>query len=408
MIVKAAVANAADLPPRIETLELDEPQADEVLVRLVASGVGLDDRDAIATGAPIAYPFVPGREGAGIVERVGAAVDDLAPGDAVVLGPAFCRHCPACLGGHPGACREGATLNIEGRRRDGTAPFARDGRPINGFFHGQSSFATHVLCHVSCAARVASDAPLEILACVGGEARLAVDAVLHGLGLEPGDTIVITGADAAGLFATIAARQGGARAIIVADPDDARRALATELGATLTVHADDDLAAVTRSLIGDGARLALDTTGHDPAIAACLESIGPGGLLGRLRPSPWGGGDLSVDAQSMGSKRVLDLSRGAGAPHATIRTLVGWHAEGRLPLEKLVAYFPFEHINDAVAALTTRAVVKPILRFSIGPFADLDRAIMEGAAIEAPADTPAEDAPAEDRPVPVEAPVVAT
>ena len=362
MIVQAAVARQAGRPLVLETLELDEPRADEVLVRLVASGISRADLAALADGMTLPFPFVAGGEGAGLVERVGDAVAGLEPGDAVILTFASCGSCPACATGKPNACAAWADLNVSGRRRDGSTPFVGDGG-INGFFHGQSSFATHVLCHHSSAIKVAKGAPLELMACLGGSLQKTAAALVHGFALKPDDAIVITGASAEGLFATMVAAALGVKTIVLADPSEARRTLATDLGATLVVHTDEDLASVVKSLTGVGAGYALDTTGHAAAIEACRASLTPDGTFGL------------ADVEEMD-------------PAAIVAILEEWQADGRLPIERLVSYFPFEHINDALAALTNETVVKPVVRFSIGSFGDLDRAGREGSEIEPPVDEP--------------------
>ena len=358
MITKAAVARHAGAPVAIETLTLDEPREGEVLVRLVASGVAHADLDAIGS-ARSPFPFVPGGEGAGIVERAGPGVTTLAPGDAVVL------------------------LRGTWPRADGSQPFSQDdgdpgGSSVAGF--AQSSFAGHCLSRADALAPVAVDAPLELLAGLGGEVRAAVGAVLDHVGGGGTDALVVVGAGAAGLAAVMAARARDAATIIVCDPDADRRALATELGASLTVHADEDLAAAVRSLVGGGAAFALDTTGHPNAVAACRAAVAPGGACGSVRRLEAGSG-------------VLDFSD-APDPARAVTIMAGWYAENRFPLEKLISFFPFEHVNDALAALAGNAVVKPVIRFSLGPFADLDRAGAEGAAVEEPDNSEPEATPA--------------
>ena len=386
MKVKAAVVRAHGEPLVIEGLDLDEPRAGEILVRLVASGITQADGAALAGRLPMPLPFVPGNAGAGIVERVGETVTGLQTGDAVLLKAAACE---------PGA------LDRVGRRTDGSAPFSGDDGLVNGFFFGQSSFATHLLCSASNAIKLPVGAPLEVLAGLSGEMVLGAGAVANVLALKTGDTIVITGADAAGLAATLMAKARGASLIIVADPREARRDLATALGATVAVHTDGDLAAVVKSLTGDGVRFALDTIGHAAARQACLDSLAPGGTRvivdpssGRILPQ----GDHSADDAALARSPLEHI-----AMDELVTELVALHGSGQLPIEKLVDFFPFELVNDALEALNTARVVKPVIRFSLGSFGDLDRALTEGAAREAPENLPSDGsvpdiAPARDEP----------
>ena len=352
MRVKAAIVRAHGAPLAIADLDLDEPRSGEILVRVIASGVAMRDRLSIDGELAMPLPFVPGCEGAGIVERVGEGVAKPAAGESVLV-----------MAMHDSQA---------GVRHDGTAPFHDGDEAVHGFFFGQSSFATHLLCPAELAVPMADGAPLELLAALGQEILLGAGLVLQKLAVAAGETVVITGADAVGLGACMAAAALGAGSVIVADPRESRRALALEVGATVAVPADEGLGSVVKSLDADGARHALETSGAPAALAGCKASLASDGRC------------VVVDAQGLASLDVATL----------VPRLAALHVEGLLPLEKLVAYFPFEHVNDALAAHAAGDVVKPVLRFSLGSFGGLDRALQEGAAQEEPANEPAE-APAD-------------
>lgn len=411
MKVKAAVARAHDAPLAIEGLDLDEPRHDEILVRLVACGVAGADRDALAGVLPMPLPFVPGTEGAGIVERTGTEVTHVATGDAVIISAAACGHCASCAAGNPRACDDFAAYNLAGRRLDGSAPFVieerqdqrevKDEIAVNGFFFGQSSFATHVLCRAASAIKLPVGAPLEILAALGGDLLAGAGLVSHGFRLRRGDSLVVTGADALGLAATMIAKARGAATIIVADPDESRRALATELGATVAVHTDDDLSAVVLSMTAGGARFALDTTGHAAARKACLDSLADGGICALVNPPS--GSSMDFEDQVAEGETLILSAEGHADPHVLVPELVALQAAGKLPIDRLISFFPFERVNDALDALTGGRVVKPVLRFPLGSFGDLDRAKSEGATSEVPETAPPEDdSGLQDEPVPSE------
>lgn len=364
MRVKAAVARAHGAPLAIADLDLDEPRAGEILVRVIACGVALCDREAIDGTLAMPLPFVPGCEGAGIVERVGEGVSVPAAGDAVLI---------------VGAPVPGGRA-LAGVRPDGTAPFneetAAGAGAVNGFFFGQSAFASHMLCPAELAVPVADGAPLELLAGLGREVLLGAGLVLRDGAGAAGATIVITGADAVGLGACMAAPAAGFGMIVVADPRESRRELALKVGATIAVPADEGLGAVVKSLDADGARYALETSGAPAARAGCEASLAAGGKC------------VVVTPESLGRVDVGSI----------LPRLVALHAGERFPLEELVAYFPFEHVDDALAAHAADEVVKPILRFSLGAFGALDRALQEGAATDEPSgepDTAPADAPVE-------------
>ena len=124
----AAVVRAAGAPFTLETIELDEPRADEVLVRMVATGLCHTDLSARAGSLPFPLPGVLGHEGAGVVQSVGAAVRRVAPGDHVLASFSSCGRCPACAAGHPASCRSFHALNLfGGTRPDGSHTLYQDG-----------------------------------------------------------------------------------------------------------------------------------------------------------------------------------------------------------------------------------------------------------------------------------------
>lgn len=358
MRVEAAVIRAHGAPLVVAELELDEPGPGEILVRLIATGVAACDVTA-AGGSALPLPFVPGCEGAGIVERVGDGVISPVAGQAVVVAPRRGRE--QALGIAAGLA----------------ARFSNDDGPVYGGFGGQSSFATHMLCAAELAVPVADAAPLELIAGLGREVALGAGLVLQALANTAATTVVVTGADAVGLGACMVAAAVGCERIILADPRAARRELALTVGATIAVPADEGLAAVVRSLDAEGAGFAFETSGAPLALRCCADSLAPGGRC------------LEADDTA---RADLDFA-------AVLPRLAAMVETGTLPLEKLVAFFPFEQVNEALAALENGAVAKPVLRFPLGPFGQLDRALQVGAAVDVPepAPDPAE-APAREEP----------
>ena len=126
-----------------QTLNLAEPNAGEVLVRLVATGVCHTDATVLDKTIPVPYPVVLGHEGAGIVEKVGENVSTVKPGDHVVLGFAYCNTCDNCLEGNAGGCGNMISLNLGGKGKFGVKPLTTEENKDVSLFFGQSSFATY-------------------------------------------------------------------------------------------------------------------------------------------------------------------------------------------------------------------------------------------------------------------------
>ena len=164
MRITAAVVPVRSAPFEIETLDVAAPLADEVLVRVVASGMchtDLHARDGYFSNLP--YPVVCGHEGAGIVEQVGAAVTDLSPGDSVVISFPWCGECGPCRATRISYCERARPLKSSSRRADGSIPMSRNGEPVYSCFFQQSSFANFALTPAKDVVKIRRDAPIEML-----------------------------------------------------------------------------------------------------------------------------------------------------------------------------------------------------------------------------------------------------
>ncbi len=227
MDVTAAVVRSVGAPFTVERLTLDDPQPDEVLVRVVAVGVCHTDVAVQHGHIPVPLPAVLGHEGAGIVEAVGAAVTGVRPGAHVIMSQAFCGHCRRCTGGEPAYCESAATLSLGGRRADGTSPLHdRDGGTMSGNFVGQSSFATMAIAKAHNVFEIDPDLPLGVLAPIGCGVMTGAGAIFNDARPDPNATVVVMGCGTVGLAAIMAARVCGAEQIIGVDLQPTRLALA--------------------------------------------------------------------------------------------------------------------------------------------------------------------------------------
>ena len=139
MKIQAAIAWEAGAPLSIEEVELDEPRADEILVRVEAVGVCHTDDKARHAKLPVVFPVILGHEGSGTVERAGADVTKVRPGDRVLFTPDYCGHCPTCLAGQTPYCDNVIAVTFTGTRPDGSPRAHRGGTPVRASFFGQPS-----------------------------------------------------------------------------------------------------------------------------------------------------------------------------------------------------------------------------------------------------------------------------
>src|SRR5579862_426612 len=292
MRMRGAVLETKSGSLAFEDLDIDEPRPDEILVKIVASGICQTDAHARDQHMPVPLPTVLGHEGAGIVDRVGSAVTSLSVGDHVVLSYQSCGHCRPCLRGHPQYCLRAFDANFGGARLDGTNGLHRAASPdgkVHGHFFGQSSFATYSLVTERNAVRIPKDVPLELMAPLGCGLQTGAGAVLNSLQVAVGSSIAIFGTGAVGLASVMAARLAGATNIIAVDVNTQRLGLACELGATHTINArEQNVASRLAELVHGGVDYILEITGRPEMLAMAVDSVTHMGVVGLIGGAPAG------------------------------------------------------------------------------------------------------------------------
>ena len=362
----AAVARTPKGAFTIETVDVEAPRADEVLVRI--AGVGLCHTDLIFRDqfAPYPLPAVLGHEGAGVIEAVGPGVEGLAVGDRVVLGFSSCGHCARCDEGLPSYCREFPPLNYAGvRLEDGSKAFANGDEAISSHFFGQSSFAGHAIVRARNVVKVEDDdAPLEILGPLGCGFQTGAGGVMRSMACPAGSSIAIVGGGPVGLAAVMGAKIQGCAVIALIEPVAARRSLALELGATHVIDpAERGVSAALRAIVPDGVEFAFDTSGRVDAIEAALAALAPRGMLGLVGVPPRAEDALTINIAGMITygQRVVGIMEGDSDPQSFIPELIAAHRAGRFPFDKLVTTYPLAEINAAIAAQARGDCVKVVL-----------------------------------------------
>ncbi len=362
----AAVVDAPESGFQLRTATIGEPRADEVLVRVEAVGICHTDVSVAEGKFGTPFPIVVGHEGTGRVEAVGAAVEHVAVGDRVSLSFDFCGHCRNCLDGRPTYCYENWPRNFGGGRLDGSTSVELDGAPVHSHFNGQSSFAELSVCPGNSATRIESDIPAALLAPMGCGVQTGAGAVLNVLRPEARDAIAIFGLGAVGLSAVMGAAIRGCETIVAVDPNPGRRALAAELGATLTLDpaAVDPVEAV-RALAPDGIQFSLEMSGVPAVLQQAISVLAPGATCGLVGAPPVGTRfPLDVHEILSFGRRLQGIVLGDAVPQRFLPELVSYWERGRLPIEKLVETFPFARIDEAIESARSGRVVKPVLELA--------------------------------------------
>lgn len=363
--ITAAVCRQAHADLALEVLTLDDPRPDEVLVRIVGSGICHTDLAVRDQQLPTPLPVVLGHEGAGVVEAVGADVTHVKVGDRVLMSFNSCGDCPCCHAHAPTYCYNFFPHNFAGARADGSATMHGEGGAVHGNFFGQSSFATHALATARNVVKVPDSAAglaLEMLSPLGCGLMTGAGAVLRSLKVQAGMPIAIFGAGAVGLAAVMAAKIAGADPIIAVDLHENRRALALELGATHALDGRDDALGKIAALCPAGLAYAFDTTGLASIIEGVFNLLAPRGVLGIVGASdPSAMLAFNETAFMGGGRTVKGILGGDSDLFGFLPELVEHHLAGRFPYDRLIRTFPFAEINAAIHAGESGEVVKPVL-----------------------------------------------
>lgn len=368
MQIKAAVARAVGAPLSFETLAIEEPRDTEILVRVVATGICHTDIAMRDQTYPVPQPIVLGHEGAGIVEKVGRSVTKVVPGDHVVMSFNFCERCPNCREHQPHYCEKYFDQNFAGAREDGSSPLSRGGEKVHGNFFGQSSFATHALCHQRNVVKVRPDIPLKLLGPLACGIQTGAGAVINSLQVGPGRSIAIFGLGTVGLSAVMAARLVGAATIIGIDVHDNRLALASELGATHVINAaSEDSVAVVMNMTGRGVNFSFDSTGVAKVIRQAVDVLAHRGACGIVGASK-SGTEIALDAMHLmtAGRSIRGIVEGDAIPEIFIPQLIDLHLQGKFPFDRLVRFYDFEEINQAIEDTEAGRVIKPVICFTPG------------------------------------------
>ena len=362
MKTTVAVVNSQGADFTLEEVDLEGPRADEVLVRVVATGLCHTDIHLKGFLPEEMFPNVFGHEGSGVVEAIGDDVTGIEVGDHVVMSFRSCRACENCTNGLVGYCDSSLLLNYLGMRMDGSQPYSRDGSPVFGNFFGQSSLSQHAIAYADNCVVVDKSVDLTKVAPYGCGFQTGAGTVLNVLRPAPGDSLVVYGVGAVGLAALAAAKHLGVGTIIAVDPLESRRGAAAKFGA-IGVDPTDEASPVVdkvKELTGGGATYAIDTTAISAVVKQAQQSLRVRGTLVALG---LGAEEYAIDAiDLLQTGKVIKASiEGDSDPLEMVPRMIAMNAAGEFDVDDLIATYPFSEINTAVADVLAGKVVKPVL-----------------------------------------------
>lgn len=346
--MRAAIYHGALEPMTVESIEMDQPRAHEVVVRTIGSGVCHSDYHYVDGSLPMGAPAVLGHEAAGIVEDVGADVSTVRQGDHVVVCfNAWCGQCEQCLLGHPTLC-----LRRPLRAPDDPPQLTWNGARLGGSVSQINAFAEKMLLHERQVARIPDEMPLDVASLIGCAVMTGVGAAINTAAVRPMSTVAVFGIGGVGISVIQGALLAGARRIVAVDISAHKLEMAQRFGATHTVDASqEDAVESVVSICGDGgADYSFDVApGAPTATQQCIEVLKPRGVATIIGGSSEGlkSADIrfkerTVQGCLMGSNRfALDI------PH-----IVEMYMAGRLKLDEMVGRRGgLDEINDLFAEL---------------------------------------------------------
>jgi S-(hydroxymethyl)glutathione dehydrogenase / alcohol dehydrogenase len=368
MKMRAAVLEEFGKPLVVQDVDLADPRAGEVLVRLAACGVCHTDLYTASGADPSGYaPTVLGHEGAGIVERVGEGVSSVAPGDHVVtLFSPQCRECVHCQSTKTNLCLAIREQQNKGFLPDGTARLARDGEPIRHFM-GTSTFAEYTVMPEIALAKVSVDAPFEHACLFACGLSTGLGAAMFTAKVEAGSTCVVFGAGMVGLGAVAGCRLQGAERIIVVDLSAERLALARGQGATETmVGGPDTVERIVEMTDGFGADYTFEATGNVAVMRQAVESARMGWGLCTVAGVAGKGETLDIVPRFLiTGRRVCGSSFGGVKGRDQVPRLVERALAGDIDVAPFVSHtLSLDEVNDGFTLMGAQDGIRSVIRFS--------------------------------------------
>lgn len=369
MKTQAAVLWNVGDPWSVEEVDLADPVAGEVRVKLAASGLCHSDEHVVEGDIPLQLPVVGGHEGAGIVEAVGPGVTSVAEGDHVVLSflPA-CGRCYYCSTGHQNLCDLGMHIMGGLPIADGVARFSAKGQGV-GTMCLLGTFCPYTVVHESSVVKVDDSVPLEMAALVGCGVTTGWGSAVYAADVQPGETVIVIGIGGVGINAVQGARLAGARHIVAIDPVPFKREQAKAFGATHTVAdmeaAQTLVAEITWGRMAEKAILTVGTAWGD-LIGPMLDLVAKNGraVVTAIAPIAQNDVKLNLHLLTLFQKELVGSIFGSANPRADIPKLLGLYREGQLKLDELVTQtYKLEDVNQGYQDLRDGKNVRGLIVF---------------------------------------------
>jgi S-(hydroxymethyl)glutathione dehydrogenase / alcohol dehydrogenase len=369
MDVRAAVAYEAGKPLQLETVQLEGPQAGEVLVEIKATGVCHTDAYTLSGKDPEGlFPTILGHEGAGVVVEVGEGVKSVKVGDRVIpLYTPECRQCEYCLSQKTNLCQAIRVTQGKGLMPDGTSRFSLNGTKLHHYM-GTSTFANYTVLPEIAVAKIREDAPFDKVCYIGCGVTTGIGAVIYTAKVRPGSKVVVFGLGGIGLNVIQGARMVGAEMIIGVDLNPSKRAIAEKFGMTHFVNpkeVEGDLVPYLVELTKGGADYSFECIGNVNVMRQALECCHKGWGESIIIGVAAAGEEIRTRPFQLVTGRVWKGSAFGGARGRTdVPKIVDWYMEGKINIDDLITHtMPVEKINDAFDLMHKGESIRTVLTF---------------------------------------------
>lgn len=366
---KAAIAWGPGQPLSIEEIEVMPPQAGEVRVRIVATGVCHTDAFTLSGEDPEGvFPCILGHEGGGIVESVGEGVTSVKVGDHVIpLYTPECGECKFCKSGKTNLCQKIRATQGKGLMPDGTTRFSKDGQPIYHYM-GTSTFSEYTVLPEISIAKVDPAAPLEEVCLLGCGVTTGIGAVMNTAKVKEGESVAIFGLGGIGLSAVIGARLAKAGRIIAIDINESKFELARKLGATDCINPNDydkPIQEVIVELTDGGVDFSFECIGNVKVMRAALECCHKGWGESVIIGVAGAGQEISTRPFQLVTGRVWRGSAFGGVRgRSELPSYVQRYLQGEFKLDDFITHtMGLEQINEAFDLMHEGKSIRSVIHY---------------------------------------------
>jgi NDMA-dependent alcohol dehydrogenase len=353
----------------VEEIELDEPKAGEVLVRMAASGLCRSDEHILRGDLPFPLPMIGGHEGSGVVEEVGPGVSFVKPGDHVVFGfiPA-CGRCPSCSSGHQNLCDLGMYMADGLQITDHTSRHHAQGQDLRTTCM-LGTFADYTVVNEANCIKIDPAVPLDIACLLGCGVLTGWGSAVNAGQVSAGDTVVVVGIGGIGINAVQGAALAGAEHILAIDPVAYKRERSFEFGAThVAASVDEGFELLNDLTRGRLANVVINTKslGEGADIAKGLRLAGKRGklIVTNVHPADETVVEMNPLDLTLMEKQVRGALFGSANPRVDIPRMLDLYSSGKLKLDELITRrYTLDEVNEGYDDMREGRILRGVITF---------------------------------------------